>query len=74
MNDDKKQLIKDLVFGFTLASEVFGSFIIAVIAGLYVDDYLHTKPIFILIFLILAFIHVIYILLKVGKRWTKKLF
>ena len=68
MNDDKKRLIKDLVFGFTLASEVFGSFIIAVIAGLYVDDYLHTKPIFILIFLILAFIHVIHILLKVGQR------
>ena len=68
MNENKKQLIKDLIFGLTLASEVFGSFIIAIIAGLYVDDYLHTKPIFILIFLIVAFIHVIYILLKVGKR------
>lgn len=68
MNENKKQLIKDLVFGLTLASEVFGSFIIAIIAGLYVDDYLHTKPIFIFIFLIVAFIHVIYILLKVGKR------
>lgn len=68
MNENKKQLIKDLVFGLTLASEVFGSFIIAIIAGLYVDDYLHTKPIFILIFLIVAFIQVIYILLKVGKR------
>lgn len=68
MNDDKKQLIKDLVFGLTLASEVFGSFIIAVIVGLYVDDYLKTKPVFILIFLLLAFIHVIHILLKVGKK------
>lgn len=73
MNNEKKQLIKDLVFGLTLASEVLGSFIIAVIAGLYIDDYLNIKPVLTLIFLLIAFIHVIHILLKVGKKWTKKL-
>lgn len=68
MNREKKQLIKDLFFGLTLASEVFGSFTLAVIAGLYIDDYLQTKPVFILILLGIAFIHVIRLLLKAGQK------
>ena len=63
-----KQLYKDLLFGFTLATEVFGSFILGVVIGLYVDDYFNTKPIFILIGLLLAFIHVMKLLLRLGKN------
>ncbi len=48
-----KQLIKDLIYGLTLASEVIGSFMIAVIVGIQLDRYFHTKPVWIIILLIL---------------------
>lgn len=63
-----KQLIKDLIYGLTLVSEVIGSFMIAVIVGIQLDRYFHTKPVWIIILLILAFIHVMKILFKVGKK------
>ena len=66
--NDKQKLIKDLIFGFTLAGEVIGTFVGAIIIGLYLDDVLSTQPILTFLLLILAFIQIIYILLKAGKR------
>lgn len=66
--NDKQKLIKDLIFGLTLAGEVVGTFIGAVVLGLYLDHLFSTKPILTFLFLIGAFIQIIYILLKVGKK------
>lgn len=64
----KQKLFKDLLFGLTLAGEVAGTFIGAVLIGLFLDDLLSSKPLFTLLLLILAFIQTILIILRVGKK------
>lgn len=63
MNDRNKYLL----FGLMLAGEVIGSFVGAVVLGLYLDSYFKTRPIIILCLLVLAFIYVMRLLLGVRK-------
>lgn len=65
---NNKKLIHDLIFALTLSGEVIGTFIGAVLIGLYLDHILTTRPIMTLIWLILAFIRIIQILLRIGKK------
>ena len=65
---NNKKLIHDLIFALTLSGEVIGTFIGAVLIGLYLDRILSTSPIMTLIWLILAFIRIIQILLRIGKK------
>ncbi|MDD8048633.1 MAG: AtpZ/AtpI family protein [Thomasclavelia sp.] len=68
MNDDRKKLLRDLAFGLSLGIQVIGSFLVAVVLGLRLDEVFNSKPICILVLLVLAFIYVIKLLLGVGKR------
>lgn len=67
MKENKRKLLKDIVFCLWLGFEVIGVFLLAVIAGLWLDDYFNSKPCWILVLLIGAFIYVIKLLLGVGK-------
>ena len=67
MKENKRKLLKDIVFCLWLGFEVIGVFLLAVIAGLWLDDYFNSKPWWILVLLIVAFIYVIKLLLGVGK-------
>lgn len=67
MKENKRKLLKDIVFCLWLGFEVIGVFLLAVIAGLWLDDYFNSKPCCILVLLIVAFIYVIKLLLGVGK-------
>lgn len=64
----KQKLFQDLLFGLTLAGEVAGTFIGAVVIGLYLDDLFSCKPVLTFVLLILAFIQTILILLRIGKK------
>ena len=65
---NNKKLIQDLIFALTLSGEVIGTFIGAVLIGLYLDHILSIRPIMTLIWLLLAFIRIIQILLRIGKK------
>ena len=65
--NNKEKLFKDLIYALTLSGKIFGTFMVGVILGLYLDDILSTRPLMTLVFLILAFIEVMRILLKGGK-------
>ena len=65
--NDKEKLFKDLIYALTLSGKIFGTLIVGVILGLYLDDILSLRPVMTLIFLVLAFIEVMRILLKGGK-------
>ena len=67
MKENKRKLLKDIVYCLWLGFEVIGVFLLAVIAGLWLDDYFNSKPCWILVLLIVAFIYVIKLLLGVGK-------
>ena len=67
MKENKRKLLKDIVFCLWLGFEVIGVFLLAVIAGLWLDDYFNSKPCWILVLLIVIFIYVIKLLLGVGK-------
>lgn len=66
--NEKQKLVKDLIFSLTLAGEVVATFVGAVIIGLYLDDVFSIKPVFTFTFLVLAFVQVIHLLLKAGKK------
>lgn len=63
-----KKLIKDILFALQLGLQVITSFTLAIIIGLYLDDMLNSKPIILLVLLLLAFIYVITLLLGAGKH------
>ena len=65
--NNKEKLFKDLIYALTLSGKIFGTFMVGVILGLYLDDILSTRPLMTLVFLILSFIEVMRILLKGGK-------
>lgn len=65
--NNKEKLFKDLIYALTLSGKIFGTFMVGVILGLYLDDILSTRPLMTLVFLILAFIEVMRILLKGGQ-------
>ena len=67
MKHVKRRLLKDIIFCLWLGFEVIGVFLLAVIAGLWLDDYFNSRPLWIFGLLILAFIYVIKLLLGVGK-------
>ena len=52
MKENKRKLLKDIVFCLWLGFEVIGVFLLAVIAGLWLDDYFNSKPCWILVLLI----------------------
>lgn len=66
--NNKEKLLKDLIFGFTLVGEVAGTFAGALFIGLYLDHIFSIRPVLTLIFLIFAFIRIIQILLRIGKK------
>lgn len=63
-----KKLIKDILFALQLGLQVITSFTLAIIIGLYLDDMLDSKPIILLVLLLLVFIYVITLLLGAGKH------
>ena len=65
--NNKEKLFKDLIYALTLSGKIFGTFMVGVILGLYLDDILSTRPLMTLVFLVLAFIEVMRTLLKGGK-------
>lgn len=58
---------KDILFIFNLWGQVIGSFIVSVFVGMKLDHYFNTKPIIMLLFLLLAFVYIMKLLLGVGK-------
>lgn len=66
--NNKEKLLRDLIFGLTLAGEVTGTFAGAIIIGLYLDHIFAIRPVLTFVFLIFAFIRIIQILLRVGKK------
>lgn len=67
LEPNKKRAWKDILFALQLGFQVASAFIIAVVLGLSIDSYLHSKPIAILLLLLLAFLYIIKVLLGVGK-------
>ena len=62
-----KNLIKDILFCLQLGFQVISAFVLAVIMGLYLDQYFESKPLCLLGLLLLAFVYVILLLLGAGK-------
>lgn len=52
---------------WVVASELIGGVTIGGLLGYYLDDYFHTKPLFLLILLILGLISSLYTIYKKGK-------
>ena len=61
------EMIRDILYALELGMKVVGAFILCVILGISLDNYLSTAPLFILIFIILAFVYVMKLLL--GEIW-----
>lgn len=68
LEPNRKRLLKEVFFALQLGFQVIGVFVGAVWIGLWIDQQLHTKPIAILLLLLVAFIYVIKLLLGVGKH------
>lgn len=68
MDKEKKKLLKDLFFCLQLGFQVIGTFLFAVIVGLWLDKQFNTRPMILLILLFIAFGYVIKILLGAGKE------
>lgn len=60
-------MIRDILYALELGIKVIGAFILCIIVGMNLDNYLNTSPLFILIFIILAFVYVMKMLL--GEIW-----
>jgi F0F1-type ATP synthase assembly protein I len=60
-------MIRDILYALELGIKVIGAFILCIIIGMNLDNYLNTSPLFILIFIILAFVYVMKMLL--GEIW-----
>lgn len=67
LEPNKKRVWKELLFALQLGFQVITAFILAVGCGIMIDSYFNSKPIAILILLLLAFIYIIKVLLGVGK-------
>ena len=65
----KIKLLKDIMFALGLGMKVIGSFVVCLYLGIQIDRYFHTQPVFILIFIILAFIYVMHLL--IGEIWNE---
>ena len=68
MNQEKKKLLKEVLFCVQLGFKVIGTFIFTIIIGLTLDDYFNTHPTILLILLFLAFGYIIKILIGAGKE------
>ena len=66
-------MIRDILYALELGIKVIGAFILSIIVGINLDNYLNTTPLFILIFIILAFVYVMKMLLGEIWRWMKKM-
>ena len=61
-------MLEDLLFALELGLKVVSAFIIGLGVGLWLDCYFETKPILLLVMLMLVFIYVMKLLLGVGKH------
>ena len=61
-------MIKDLLFCLELGFKVIGIFIACLYIGIKLDMFFNTRPILLLVFIIIAFIMNIGMLLKGGKH------
>lgn len=61
-------MLKDILFALQLGIEVVGVFILCSFLGIKLDMYFHTRPVILLICLLLAFVYVMRRLLGVGKH------
>lgn len=68
MDQEKKKLLKDLLFCLQLGFRIIGIFLLAVVIGMQLDKYYKTRPAILLLMLFVAFGYVIKILLGAGKR------
>ena len=60
-------MIRDILYALELGIKVIGAFILCIIVGINLDNYFNTSPLFILVFIILAFVYVMEMLL--GEIW-----
>lgn len=68
LEPNRKKLLKDIFFSMQLAFLVIGSFVLAVVVGLWIDSYFDSAPIAVMLLLLLAFVYVIKLLLGAGKH------
>lgn len=61
-------MLKDLLFALELGIRVIGMFIFCLYLGIKLDAYFHTRPMILIVCLLLAFGYVIKLLLGVGKH------
>ena len=60
-------MIRDILYALELGIKVIGAFILCIFVGVNLDKYFNTSPLFILVFIILAFVYVMKMLL--GEIW-----
>ena len=60
-------MIRDILYALELGMKVIGAFVLCIFIGVNLDNYFNTAPLFILIFIILAFVYVMKLLL--GEIW-----
>ena len=65
--NEGNKMIRDILYALELGMKVIGAFVFCIIVGINLDNYLNTSPVFILIFIILAFAYVMRLLL--GEIW-----
>lgn len=66
-------MIRDILYALELGIKVIGAFILCIFVGINLDKYFNTSPLFILVFIILAFVYVMKMLLGEIWRWMKKM-
>lgn len=60
-------MIRDILYALELGIKVIGAFVLCIILGINLDNYFNTTPLFILVFIVLAFVYVMKMLL--GEIW-----
>lgn len=59
---------KDIIYAIDLGLRIIGMFIFCLYIGYKLDMYFHTRPILLIIFILLAFVYIMKLLLGVGKH------
>ncbi len=71
MQNDKKDL-KGLSFAYRISSELVAGVIVGVLLGLFLDKILNTKPLMLIVLIILGFLAGLYNIYRLISRIEKK--
>lgn len=60
--------MKDIIYALQLGIEIIGIFVLCIILGIKLDQYFHSRPLFVMIMILVAFFYTMKLLLGVYKR------